>query len=266
MSHRRRLASDRGLKVGDPLPLKGDLFPVDMNLTVRGIYSAPDRTDQRMCLFRFDYLDEALKKATLGPSSGGSLATTSSRMAGNAGVIFVKCKNAEIMPALSKKIDDNYRNSDYPTRTQTEEAFGKMFADMLGDLKNAIYGVGMAVVVSLLLLAGNSMAMSMRERTSEVAVLKAIGFSKELVLFLVMTEAILVAGIGGALGTLGCKGFCDYVDLSKYTGGFLPFFYVSWNIAIFGLAVSFFIGFVSGLVPAVLAANSSVVNGLRKVV
>jgi putative ABC transport system permease protein len=248
------------------MPLKGDLFPVDMNLTIRGIYSAPARTDQRMCLFRFDYLDEALKKATLGPSSGGSLATASSRMAGNAGVIFVKCKNADIMPSLGKKIDDLYRNSDFPTRTQTEEAFGKMFSDMLGDLKNAIYGVGMAVVVSLLLLAGNSMAMSMRERTAEVAVLKAIGFSKERVLFLVLTEAVLVSGTGGAMGTLGCKGFCDYVDISQFTGGFLPFFYVSWNIALLGLAVSFFIGFASGLIPAVVAANSSVVSGLRKVV
>jgi putative ABC transport system permease protein len=110
------------------------------------------------------------------------------------------------------------------------------------------------------------MAMSMRERTAEVAVLKAIGFPKELVLFLVMTEAILVSGIGGALGTLGCKGFCDYVDISQFTGGFLPFFYVSWNIALLGLGISLFIGFASGFIPALLAANSSVVNGLRKVV
>jgi putative ABC transport system permease protein len=262
----QRLANDRGLKVGDSLPLKGDYFPVDMNLTVRGIYTAPSRTDQRMCLFHFDYFDEALKRVTMSSTSGGSLATDSARRSGNAGVIFVKCKNADIMPTLGKRIDDLYRNSDFPTRTQTEEAFGKMFSDMLGDLKNAIYGVGMAVVVSLLLLAGNSMAMSMRERTAEVAVLKAIGFSKELVLFLVMTEAVLVSGIGGALGTLGCKSFCDYVDISQYTGGFLPFFYVSWNIALLGLGISLFIGFASGFIPALLAANSSVVNGLRKVV
>jgi putative ABC transport system permease protein len=110
------------------------------------------------------------------------------------------------------------------------------------------------------------MAMAMRERSSEVAVLKAIGFSKGLVLFLVLTEAVLVAGLGGALGTLGCKAFCDYVDISQFTVGFLPFFYVPWDIAIFGLGVSLFIGFASGFVPAVLAANSSVVNGLRKVV
>jgi putative ABC transport system permease protein len=262
----RRLANDRGLKVGDPLPLKGDYFPVDMNLTVRGIYTAPSRTDQRMCLFHFDYFDEALKRVTMTSTSGGSLATDSARRSGNAGVIFVKCKNADIMPTLGKKIDDLYRNSDFPTRTQTEEAFFKLFSEMLGDLKNAIYGVGLAVVFSLLLLAGNSMAMSMRERTAEVAVLKAIGFSKELVLFLVMTEAVLVSGFGGALGTLGCKGFCDYVDISQFTGGFLPFFYVSWNIALLGLGISLFIGFASGFIPAVLAANSSVVNGLRKVV
>ncbi len=181
-------------------------------------------------------------------------------------MIFIKCKNADIMASLSKKIDDMYRNSEFPTRTQTEEAFGKMFSDMLGDLQNAIYGIGAAVVVSLLFVAGNAMAMAMRERTSEVAILKAIGFSKGKVLFLVLTEAILVAGLGGALGSLGCKALCDFVDVAKYSAGFLPVFFVPWKIALFGLAVSLFVGFVSGVVPAVLAANSSVINGLRKVV
>ena len=261
-----KLARDRQLKVGDPLPLKGDMFPVDMNLTVRGIYNGPARTDQRMCLFHFDYLDEALKKVTMSSASGGSLTPSSARMSGNAGIIFIKCKTADMMPSLSKKIDDLYRNSDFPTRTQTEEAFNKMFADMLGDLKGAIYGIGVAVVVALLFVAGNAMAMAMRERTTEVAVLKAIGFPKGLVLFLVLTEAVVVAGLGGAIGTLGSKAFFDFVDIAPYTGGFLPFFYVSWNIAILGLCVSLFVGFASGLFPALLAANSSVINGLRKVV
>jgi putative ABC transport system permease protein len=85
-------------------------------------------------------------------------------------------------------------------------------------------------------------------------------------LFLVLTEAILVAGFGGALGSLGCKALCDYVDVAKYTAGFLPVFFVPWKIALFGLGVSLFIGFASGVVPAILAANSSVINGLRKVV
>jgi putative ABC transport system permease protein len=262
----KKLASDRNLKVGDHLPLKGDYFPVDMDLTVRGIYDGPNRTDRRMCLFHFDYFDEALKKVTMRTPSRGSPSPSNAWMAGNAGVIFIKCKSSEIMPSLSKRIDDIYRNSDYPTRTQTEEAFSKMFADMLGDLKYAIYAIGVAVVVALLFVAGNAMAMAMRERTSEVAILKAIGFPKELVLFMVLAEAIVVAGLGGAIGTLGSKAFFDVVDIAPYTGGFLPFFYVSWNIAILGLGASLFVGFASGFVPALLAANSSVVNGLRKVV
>jgi putative ABC transport system permease protein len=262
----RRLATDRKLKVGDPMPLKGDIYPVDMNLTIRGIYDGPSNSDLRMCLFRYDYFDEALKRVTMSSSSGGSLATNAARNSGNAGSIFIKCKSGDVMPTLCKKIDDEYRNSDFPTRTQTEEAFGKMFSEMLGDLKNAIYGIGAAVVISLLFVAGNAMAMAMRERTSEVAVLKAIGFSKGLVLFLILTEAIVVAGLGGALGALGCKFFCDVVDVARFSGGFLPFFYIPWNIAIFGLLISLFVGFVSGFFPAIFAANSSVINGLRKVV
>ena len=124
-------------------------------------------------------------------------------------MIFIKCKTADDMPVLCKTIDDKYRNSDFPTRTQTEEAFGKMFEEMLGDLKGMIRIIGLAVVFSLLCVAGNSMAMSMRERTSEVAVLKAIGFNRRLILFMVLTEAVLVAGFGGAIGSLGSKAFCD---------------------------------------------------------
>ena len=92
-----------------------------------------------------------------------------------------------------------------------------MFGEMLGDLKNAIYWIGAAVVVSLIFVAGNAMAMAMRERTTEVAVLKAIGFNKGLVLFLVMCEAVLVAGIGGALGALGLQGPVRLLSTSRRT-------------------------------------------------
>ena len=181
-------------------------------------------------------------------------------------MIFTRCKNSDDMPVLCKKIDDLYRNSDYPTRTQTEEAFGKMFEEMLGDLKGMIFWISSAVVFSLLFVAGNSMAMSMRERTKEVAVLKAIGFNKGLLLFLVMTESILVAGTGGVLGALGCKGFCDVVDLSQFTAGFLPFFYVPWKVALVGLGLSLAVGFLGGIYPALRAATLPVIDGLRRVI
>ena len=250
----KKLADDWKLKVGDPMPLKGDIYPVDLKLTVRGIYDGPEKSDRRMCLFRWDYFDEAMKQSSL------------SKAAGNAGCVVARCKSGELMAPLSTKIDDMYRNSDNPTRTQTEEAFTKFFVEMLGDLQGMVKWISIAVGVSLLFVSANALAMALRERTTEVAVLKAIGFSKLLVLMLVLAEAMIVAGIGGLIGTFGCKLFCDVVDVAGWTGGFLPFFYVPWPTAIIGFLVSLAIGFASGLVPAWNSARLSVVNGLRKVV
>jgi putative ABC transport system permease protein len=260
----RKLAEDKGFKVGDSLPLKGDAYPVSLDLLICGIYDGPSHRNLRMCLFNWEYLDEGLKRAVFSTSS--SLTPASARVSGNAGMIFIKCKNGGVMPALCKKIDDQYRNSDFPSRTLVEEAFGKVVEEMLGDMKLMIRAIGLAVVFSLLCVAGNAMAMSMRERTSEVALLKAVGFSKNLVLFLVLTESVLVAGTGGALGSLGSKALFEMVDVGKYMAGFLPLFFIPWNVALQGLAVSLFVGFASGFWPAVRAANLSVVDGLRRVI
>ena len=105
---------------------------------------------------------------------------------------------------------------------------------MLGDLKNAIYWIGAAVIVSLIFVAGNAMAMAMRERTTEVAVLKAIGFNKGWCFLLSWARPFWSPGSGGR-GSLGCKAFFDLVDITPYTAGFLPFFYVPWNIVLHGV-------------------------------
>ncbi len=261
----RKLAEDKGLKVGDSLPLQGDAYPVDLQLRIVGIYDGPTNRNLRMCLFNWKYLDEKMKLVATGLSTRTS-ANSTSRLSGNAGIIFTKCRSGDDMAGLCRKIDDLFRNSEFPTRTQTEEAFGKMFEEMLGDLKNVIWQIGIAVVFSLFCVAGNSMAMSMRERTSEVAVLKAIGFTPPLVLFIVLTEAIFVSGFGGVVGSLGTKAIFEYVDISPYTAGFLPFFYIPWNVALQGVAVSLVIGLASGLYPAWRAASLSVVDGLRRVI
>ena len=120
------------------------------------------------------------------------------------------------MTPLIKQIDAMTLNSDTPTRTQTEEAFVKLFLEMYGDIRGLIGRVGLAVVFSLICVAGNAMAMSLRERTTEVAVLKAIGFSKPLVISLVLAEAVLVAAIGGLVGALGTKLLFDSVDISRF--------------------------------------------------
>ena len=251
----RKLAEERGLEVGDSLPLEGDIYPIDLDLRVAGIYDGPSTADLRSVFFHFDYMEESLKQNPMG-----------SAMAGNAGTVVIKCSGPDVMPAVAQKVDAETRNSDSPTKTQTEEAFVQMFAEMLGDMRDYIFYVGMAVVFSLICVAGVAMAMAMRERTTEVAVLKAIGFGKGLVLFLVLAEATLIAGLGGVVGALGAKALFGAVDVSPYTGGFLPFFFVPWDVALLGLGVSLGIGLVSGLVPAAQAARLSVVNGLRKVV
>ena len=248
-----KLAEDRKIKVGDPLPLQGDIYPFDLQLVVRGIYDGPSNRDRRMCLFHWQYLDDGLKRI-------------SERASGNAGCIVIRCKSGDALASFCRKVDTQYLNSDTPTRTQTEEAFSKMFVEMLGDLKGMMRNIGLAVCLSLVLVSGNAMAMALRERTTEVAVLKAIGFGRQLVLFLILAEAMIVSGVGGLIGTVGCKLFFDVVDLSKYAGGFLPLFFVPWSTALMGLAVSLLIGFASGLIPAARAAQLSVIDGLRKVV
>jgi putative ABC transport system permease protein len=252
----RKLANERNIKVGDKLPLQGDGYPFDLDLVVRGIYDGSSKnSDLRTCYFHWDYLNEEFKKIA-----------SSSKMVDNAGIVVVKCTSADKMTSLKQQIDSAFANSDTPTRTQTEEAFNNMFAEMIGDLKGMIRWIGIAVVCSLIFVAGNAMAMALRERTTEVAVLKAIGFGRVLVVNLVLAEAVLVTLIGGLLGTLGSKAYFDAVDISKFAPQFLPFFFVPWRTALIGIGVSLGIGLVSGFIPAVRAAQLSVVNGLRKVV
>lgn len=249
-----KLAKDKGLKIGDPFPLKGTFYEQNLDLTVVGIYDGPAKRDMRMCFFDWEYLNEGLKRNFEG------------RGADNAGTVVMLCKDAASMPALAKVIDEGTRNSDTPTKTQTEEAFVAMFAEMIGDLQTYINWLGLAVAMALVMVCGVSMAMTMRERTTEIAVLKAIGFRKGLILFLVLSEAILIAGLGGLVGAIGTKLLFDFWDISPYSGGFLTFFYVPWWIALTGLAGALVIGLVSGLVPAIQASRIPVVDGLRRVV
>ncbi len=185
---------------------------------------------------------------------------------GNSGTIFLKTETAAQLPVVSKAIDDRFASSDSPTRTQTEAAFAQMFTDMLGNIQTYIRVIGLAVVFALSLVAGNTMAMSMRERTTEIAVLKAIGFSRNRVLWMVLGESCAIALFGGVLGVMFGSGCLEM--LHGISAQFFPFSVFemagSWLIIVFGTAL--LIGLVSGIVPAARASSLSVVDGLRKVV
>ncbi len=247
----RKLAEKRNWKIGDRVPLQGTFYPVDLDLKIVGLYDPPQYSDS--IWFNWSYFDEELRKVA-------------ADAAGNAGTIFARCESADRIASINQSIDERFANSDNPTRTQTEAAFAQMFSDMLGNIKTYIRNIALAVIFSLSLVAGNSMAMSMRERTTEVAVLKAIGFSKQHILSLVLGESTLIALTGGLLG-VGFGAACLQL-LHNASAQFFPLSFVEllgpWVLGL--LSVAFGIGLVSGLVPAVRASKLSVVDGLRRVI
>jgi putative ABC transport system permease protein len=181
-------------------------------------------------------------------------------------MLYAKTKTAASIPELVKKIDAEYASSEFPVRTQTEAAFAQMFSDMMGNVQGFIQSIGIAVVFSLSLVAANAMAMSMRERTTEIAVLKAIGFPRARVMRMILGESCMIALLGGVLGiAIGC----GFLELGHRANPQMFAFSVAslvgaWMLVL--LAVAAGIGFVSGIVPSVRAAQLSVVDGLRRVV
>ena len=248
----KSLAEQMQWTVGDRIPLEGTIYPYDLDLHLVGTFQAPSRTGSLW--FNWNYLDEELKKA-------GSFT-------GNAGMIYARCRVTEDVPAVCEEIDAKFVNSENATRTRTEAAFQRMFADMLGDVQSYIRYISLAVVFALALVAATAMAMSMRERTTEVAVLKAIGFSKQRVLALVLGESTLIAILGGILGILGGLGALQMLSNVPIAAAMFPIPVSSligpWLVALVLVAAA--IGFVSGVVPAALAARLSVVDGLRRIV
>ena len=211
----------------------------------------PGNRDLRMCLFRCDYFDEALKRVAIRPCS--SLDAREHRASrATPGMIFIKCKTADAMAPL---VQEDRRHVPEQRLPDAHPDRGSLRQDVRGDARrlerNDLRIIGLAVVVSLLCVAGNSMAMAMRERTERGG--RAQGDRLQ-------SAAGAVHGPDrGRPGRRrrGCdrrlglaRPCCDFVDLSQYTAGFLPFFYVPWNIALQGLAVSLLIGLLSGLFPA----------------
>jgi putative ABC transport system permease protein len=198
------------------------------------------------------YLDEGLRQ-----KAGG-------RGAGNCGTIFFRASSADVIPQLCEAIDARYASSPNPTKTQTEKAFSQMFVKMAGNVQNFILFIAVFVTISLTLVAANGMAMSMRERTTEIAVLKALGFQNGTVLSLMLGESILIASIGGLLGVAAGRGI--YAVGHMLAPMIIQTSSMPWTVMAWGMLVAAGIGLASGIVPALLAARLSVVNGLRRII
>jgi len=194
-------------KVGDRIPIKGSIYPGSWEFNIRGIYQGTrDNDDLTQFWFHYKYLDERRQFGK-----------------GLIGWYIVKLNGPDDATRVAKTIDQTFANSPYETKTETEKALASDFAKQFGNIEFLIVSIGAVVFFTLLLVTGNTMAIAVRERIGELAVLKAVGFTDRFVMFFVLGESLLIAAIGGVLGLGLCKLFTLGGDP---THGFLPFFYL----------------------------------------
>jgi putative ABC transport system permease protein len=174
----------------------------------------------------------------------------------------VKVNNPDDSVRIAKNIDEIFANSPWETKTDTEKAFAASFVKQMGNIGFLIMSIGAVVFFTLLLVAGNTMAIAVRERIRELALLKAVGFSDVFVLLLVIFESVLVAVIGGGVGL----GLAKLLTLGgDPTNGVLPFFYLPVAAMVTGVLLALAVGVAAGLWPAFSAGRLRVVDALRRV-
>lgn len=239
-------AEKHNWKLGDRITLTGQIFPVDLELTVRGIFSGT-LNDEAALFFHRDYLEELLGRP------------------GNVGHYWVLVDSPDSVARVSDTIDSTFQNTDAPTKTETERAFQQGFLSMLGNLNTLIATIGGVVIFTILLVTANTMAMSVRERVREIAVLKALGFGRVNVLALLMSEGVVITLAGGILGCVGARLLFSSVDLAAFTQGFLQVLDVTAGTIATGLAISVVIGLIATGLPALRATKLTVAEGLRHV-
>jgi putative ABC transport system permease protein len=242
----RLKANKYGWKVGDHIHLKGRFYPADLDLTVRGIFNAT-ANDESVIYFHDSYLKDALGQP------------------GVDGIYRIRADSMQSIPRITEMVDAAFQNTDAPTKTETERAFRMGFISMLGDLSQLIAAISCAIIFTILLVTANAMAMSVRERTREIAVLKTLGFNRRKLTGLLILEGLLIGLAGGLVGLLGARVVFKFIDIAAITKGVFQHFEVMPETVAMGLTISALIGVVSFIVPACRAISVTVADGLRHV-
>jgi putative ABC transport system permease protein len=236
-------------KIGDRIPIKTTLYgggAWEFNLD--GIYHGKrPQDDETQFWFQWDYFEEKIPEA----------------VKGQIGWYVLKVDNPDDAPRVAKAIDAEFANSPNETKTESESTFAANWVKQFGNIQFLIVSIGTVVFFTLLLVTGNTMAISVRERTSELAVFKAIGYSDVAVLFFVLAESLTIALIGGALGLLLASAAIP--ALGQALSGLLPSIVLSRWMLLFGLGLAILTGILSGILPGLGAMRLRVVNALRRV-
>lgn len=239
-----------GWKIGDRIPIKNVAYGVSgtWEFNLDGIYHS-QRTggDESQFWFQWDYFEERMPE----------------RFKGNVGWYVVKLDSPDKAVSVAKAIDEMAANSSFETKTETESEFAASWVKQFGNIQLLIITIGSVVFFTLLLVTGNTMAISVRERIGELAVLKAIGFSDRWVLFFVLAEALTIALVGGLLG-LGVA-LLAIPALGAALNGLLPTLILSPAVLSSGLAIALLVGAIGGILPGIGAMRLRVVDAIRRV-
>ncbi|MGA7919432.1 MAG: FtsX-like permease family protein [Candidatus Acidiferrales bacterium] len=237
-------------KVGDRVPIKNAAFGSTgtWEFNIDGIYHSEHAGgDETQFWFQWDYFEERVPQV----------------YKGNVGWYVVKLDTPDDAVRVAKTIDNMFANSSYETKTETESAFAAGWVKQFGNIEFLILSIGSVVFFTLLLITGNTMAIAVRERIGELAVLKAIGFSDFSVLCFVLAEALIIALFGGLLG-LGLA-ILAVPALGNALNGLLPALVLSPAILSGGLAIAILVGVAGGILPGIGAMRMRVVTALRRV-
>jgi putative ABC transport system permease protein len=251
------LAAKFHWKEGDVIQLESIIPPYRIGKPFEFVVSAVYKTDQKRfpgtndsaMFFHYKYLDEATGRKV------------------GVGMFREEIEDPSQAGVIGKKIDALFENSDTPTHTETEAAFRASFLSLAGNLAVLLNGIALAVMFTILLVTANTMSMAVRERRTEIAVLKTLGFSSALVMALILGEALSLGAFGGTLGIVMGRAMIKALPKIPFIGdavsGF-PNLGLSPGMAAIGMAVALLLGLGAGFVPAFLAYRAKVTELLRQ--
>jgi putative ABC transport system permease protein len=255
----RALAKQFGWKVGDTFFLESFIPPYrrregPFEFVVRGIFDADKvrepAADDRVMYFHYKYLYESTGRRV------------------GAGLYVVELQDPSQAASVAGAIDKVFLNSEAETKSETEAAFRADFIAMIGNLALLLNSIGLAVIFTILLVTANTMSMAVRERRTEIAVLKTLGFTSRQVLGLILSEALAIGVLGGGLGLLLSVVIIRAMTKVPGVGGFIngfPNFGLHWSVSGQGLAIALFLGLAAGLMPALSAYRARITEMLRQV-
>ncbi len=236
-------------KIGDRIPLMSPIWPRQgdgpWEFEIVGIYEGAKKgTDTSGFYFRYDYFDE-------GRAEGKGLV----------GWYGVRVSDPARAEEVARAIDSEFANSPHETKAEPEGAFMQGFAQQIGDIGKILIAILSAVFFTILLVVGNTMVQSVRERTEELGVLKAMGFTNELVMALVLIESCLIAAVGGLAGLGVAKLVTSF---GSPVPAMLPVFYLPARYVFVGVGIVFALGLIAGIIPAVQAMRLRIAVALRR--